>query len=130
MTTLAQSEVDQVIVLVWTRLQVRATIQDKSEPLPEGLLVKTYSLAEFHPEIFELEEFSGVLGEQPRQAVIDTLTKANNLPLLENDDPWLLAWCERKFKSGMFAGEDADLLLEMYAKVDGFRLNPWAMLAR
>ena len=121
---------DQVIVVCWTRRTVTATIQNKFDPLPEGVLVKEYPLEDFHPRIFESKRFSGVLGEQPRQAVIDALVQADKLPFLERSDPWLVAWFERKKKSLSIERKSGAWLLEAFARADGFRFDPWAMLAR
>ena len=127
--TVKESDTD-VIVVSWSRLQVRATIQPKSDPMPNGLLVKSYPVMEFHPRIFDSEEFAGVLGEQPRQAVIDALVKANRMPFLDRNDPWLADWCDKNAWLFEMKCDDIDMLLETYARIAGFRFDPWPMLAR
>ena len=119
-----------VIVVCWTRRTVTATIQSSDDELPEGHRHKIYPVDTFHPRIFESQEFSGVIGEQPRQAVIDALIEADRLPKLNADDPWLSAWCKRKLNAITFGGSDIDLLLIKYAEIDGFTFDPWAFLAK
>lgn len=122
-------EAGDTIYVVWNRNKVTAVIQPSEDPTPEGTRIKAIPVDSFHPQILEAKEFSGVTGDQPRQAVIDALIKSDKLPLLSSEDPWLASWYKRKAHLIEMGGKDVDLLLIGYAQADGFLFDPWAFLA-